>query len=49
MQLTLGFPSGDLSSPEYAKEMYNKTDFSESTRDYLVLFSLQITHSKIFI
>ena len=46
----LGFPSGDLSSPEYAKEMYNKTDFSESTRRLLgFIFSANYSFKDIYL
>ncbi len=38
----IGFPSGTLSSPQYAKEMLQKTGFSESTKR-LVGFLLSVT------
>lgn len=40
----LGFPSGALSSPEYAKEIYEKGTFTESTRR-LVGFLLSLNYS----
>lgn len=39
-----GFPSGALSSPEYAKEQVNKTGFSES-RSRLVGFLMSLNYS----
>ena len=40
----IGFPSGTLSSPQYAKEMLQKTGFSESTKR-LVGFLLSVNYS----
>lgn len=40
----VGFPSGSLSSPEYAKEVYKKPGFSEST-SRLVGFLLSLNYS----
>lgn len=39
-----GFPSGDLSSPEYAQEQLNKTDFNEA-RSRLVGFLMSVNYS----
>ena len=46
----VGFPSGALSAPEYAKEMYNKTTFSESTKRLVgFLFSLNYSFKEIYL
>lgn len=46
----LGFPSGTLSAPEFAKEMYQKTAFSESTKRLLgFLFSLNYSYKDIYL
>ena len=46
----IGFPSGALSAPEYAKEMYNKTNFSESTKRLVgFLFSLNYSFKDIYL
>lgn len=46
----IGFPSGTLSAPEYAKEMYSKTSFSESTKRLIgFLFSLNYSYKDIYL
>ena len=46
----IGFPSGTLSSPEYAKEMYQKTRFNESTKRLVgFLFSLNYSYKDIYL